>query len=102
MFTQLYNTEARFGTQILEIFWRVFLITYLAMITLDLSRDMATEGFVTAIIGAIFECNFILVARVIYEILHKNLTDTDDTNEKLDELIKATWKVHGAIKKLEI
>lgn len=102
MFTQLYNTEARFGTQILEIFWKVFFITYGAMITLGMSRDITTEGFGTAMVVGIFKCNFILAARVIYEILHKNLTDTDDTNEKLDELIKATWKVHGAIKKLEI
>ena len=32
----------------------------------------------------------------------KHVTDNDETNEKLNELIKATWKVHGAIKKLEI
>ena len=102
MFAQLYNTNTRFGSEILEIFWKVFFITYMAMIALGMSRDTISDGIGTAIVIGIFKCNFILVGRVIYEILHKHVTDNDETNEKLNELIKATWKVHGAIKKLEI
>lgn len=99
MFTEFYKKDTYFGSQILDVFWKVFLITYTAMISISFTRDLVSHDIGTAIVFSIFKLNFILIGRVIYEILDKYLTFNDDTNERLDNLIKATWKVYEVLKK---
>ncbi len=100
MFAQLYNINTRFGTEILEVFWKVFFITYFVVTGLGFNRDVTTDGLISALFIVIFKMNFVLVARVIYEILYKFLDDSNvDILDKMDEISKATWKIHKDLKK---
>ena len=45
---------------------------------LGFTRDYNTDGLISALFIVIFKINFVLVARVIYEILYKFLDDSND------------------------
>ena len=96
MFKQLYNTNERFGVQLLDIFWKVFYITSLSLICIDFCKDLMSGYIIDPIIIGLFRFSLILFVRIIYEMFDRYLERTDD---KIDEITKAIWMIYNQLKR---
>jgi hypothetical protein len=99
MISQLYNTDIQIAPQLLETSWKTFYVTYLILIINDFIRDVYNNNTMDGIIFLIIKMNFILLGRVLYEILNRALQPNKEIHEKLEEITKAVWKVSNQLRR---
>jgi hypothetical protein len=99
MITQLYNTDSRIASQLLAMAWKTFYVTYLILIINDFARDVYNKNTMDGFIFLIIKMDFIIVGRVLYEILDRSLEPNKEVYSKLDEISKAVWKISNQIRR---